>query len=64
MDTLLNVKMTPETPIKDINLWLESLKPFIDSSNTRIFSKVIGYKNAKNKSNHIAALDESLDRLD
>ena len=64
MDTLLNVKMTPETPIKDINLWLESLEPFIDSSNTRIFNKVVGYKNAKNKSNHIAALDESLDRVD
>ena len=64
MDTLLNVKMTLETPIKDINLWLESLEPFIDSSNTRIFNKVISYKNAKNKSNYIAALDESLDRVD
>ena len=51
MDTLLRITIGPDTPIKDINLWLESLEQTIDILNTRIFSKVVSYKNAKNKSN-------------
>src|SRR5438876_10375078 len=64
MDSLLSIKMGPETPIKDINLWLESLEQVIDISNTRIFSKVVSYKNTNNKRNQIAATSLSIEHDD
>src|SRR5947209_4553371 len=64
MDILLRITIGPDTPIKDINLWLESLEQTIDTLNTRIFSKVVSYKNVKNKSNQIATTSQAMDYND
>ena len=64
MDTLLHITIGPDTPIKNINLWLESLEQTIDTLNTRIFGKVVSYKNAKNKSNQIATTSQAIDYND